>query len=852
MLIRFRRERRRSPRWFVPALEALEHRALPSAPGTGWNLVFSDDFNGSSIDHSKWTTYLPWGGPEGNGRFHNNNYLSYIMDDDVVVSNGSLKLLTEHRDVVGPGTGTVYHYTEGLIQTAGKFSFTYGYAEIRAQLPVGMGPGMWPAFWMLGNGWPPEMDIGEWWTGNNRTHQGLYGMDSQWHDYNTFTALPGGFHTYGMLWSGGHQEYYIDGQLRWTASGSYVPSQSMYLILNSGISASPGPNGSTVFPNAFEVSYVHVYQGGGGGTIVNPGFEQGTTGWALSGSAAVVNYNQRTGFGQLRMNGGPGYAEQVITGLTPNTAYTLSGWDRVSYPSAVARLGVRDYGGADTWADNSSTGYTQESVTFTTGPTSTQATIYCSKPFNGNAAEFDDLDLVQTPLASPIPALTTNVGTPTGIIPFTLTGTAAQFAAVSAVSSNPSLVPNQNIVLGGSGSQRTVTITPAPGQVDSATITLVVTDPIWGGSTTSSFVVSAVNCALPSPWWNQDIGVVGFSGSASMDGTTFTVAGSGADIWNRSDGFQYAYQPISGDGEIVARVVSQDNTGGYAKAGVMIRETLDANSRHALVDLTPSHGAEFIRRSATGASAVSNFDSGVSAPYLVRLVRRGNTFTAYDSPDGVNWNMVGSQDIPMGNTVYAGLAVCAFNNAAVNTSMFDNVSIIAQVDLSGAFNQTGAVTDGTAFAGGLDGHGDAYSATLLGPTLSANGYDFNLGAAGGANAVEAAGQTLSLPAGQFSVLSFLGTGVNGPQPGQTFVVNYTDGSSDTFTVDMSDWLNPQGYTGETVAASLSYYNAMDGSSVGVTNYVYQYRFVLNQQKAVSSILLPNNGNVLILAIDLSL
>src|SRR5262249_19771540 len=159
----------------------------------------------------------------------------------------------------------------------------------------------------------------------------------------------------------------------------------------------------------------------------------------------------------------------------------------------------------------------------------------------------------------------------------------------------------------------------------------------------------------------------------------------------------------------------------------------------------------------------------------------------------------------------------------------DNVSLVAQPDLSGAFNQVGAVADGATFDGGLDGNGDAYSATLLGSTLSANGFDFHLGPAGGANAVQAAGQTISLPAGQFSVLSFLGTGVNGPQPGLTFVVHYTDGSSDTFTQDLSDWLDPQGYDGEAVAAALGYYDAADGSSPAVTNYLYQYRFVLNSR-----------------------
>jgi hypothetical protein len=201
------------------------------------------------------------------------------------------------------------------------------------------------------------------------------------------------------------------------------------------------------------------------------------------------------------------------TGLTPNTTYTLSGWDRVSYPSALARIGVKNYGGSEIWVDNNSTGYTQESVTFTTGQTSTQASIYCSKPVNGNAAEFDDLDLVKATTASPIPNLTTNIGTPTGTIPFTLTGTAAKFATLSAVSSYPSAVPNQNLIFGGSGTQHTLTITPAPGQVGSATITLTVTDPIWGGSYTDG---TSDTFTLDMSDWQGPQGYAGESVAASL------------------------------------------------------------------------------------------------------------------------------------------------------------------------------------------------------------------------------------------------------------------------------------------------------------------------------------------------
>lgn len=357
---------------------------------------------------------------------------------------------------------------------------------------------------------------------------------------------------------------------------------------------------------------------------------------------------------------------------------------------------------------------------------------------------------------------------------------------------------------------------------------------------------------LSAGWGDVDIGGTGRPGYADFnpDAGTWAVGGSGADIFSTADAFHFVYRPLTGDGEVTARVTAVGDTGAYAKAGVMVRETLAADSRHALVNLTPGHGAELVRRTATGGTSASTFDPAAVVPSWVRLVRRGDSFTAYDSPDGVNWNWMAGATIPMAQAVYAGLAVCAFNNAVVNASAFDSVSVIAQADLSGSFNQTGVVSDGAPFSGGLDGNGDAYSATLLGPALSANGYDFNLGAADTANAIQAAGQTVSLPAGPFSVLSFLGTGVNGPQPGQTFVVNYADGTSDTFTQDLSDWLDPQAYAGESVAAVLSYYNYLDGSSPAVTNDLYQYHFTLNNQKTVSSITLPDNGNVSILAIDL--
>jgi len=188
-------------------------------------------------------------------------------------------------------------------------------------------------------------------------------------------------------------------------------------------------------------------------------------------------------------------------------------------------------------------------------------------------------------------------------------------------------------------------------------------------------VLEGFGSQLPAGWFTRDIGSVGVAGRASFASGTFTLSGSGADIWGTADGFRYAYQTLTGDGEIVARVASLQNTNGYAKAGVMIREALTANSKHAMVDITPGHGAEFSRRGSTGGSTGVTGLGGVAAPYWVKLVRSGNTFSAYVSSDGNSWRSLGSDVITMASSVYIGLVDCSHVNTVLNTAAIDNVSV---------------------------------------------------------------------------------------------------------------------------------------------------------------------------------
>jgi fibronectin type 3 domain-containing protein len=188
---------------------------------------------------------------------------------------------------------------------------------------------------------------------------------------------------------------------------------------------------------------------------------------------------------------------------------------------------------------------------------------------------------------------------------------------------------------------------------------------------------------LATPFTSRDIGSVGAAGSSSSCGGPFTISGSGADIWYATDAFQFVYVPMNGDGEIRARVVSVQNTSANAKGGVMIRETLTATSKLALMDVEASSakGIEFIWRTTTGVdTGSSSYTDGIyetyTAPYWVRLTRTNNVFQAYLSPDGITWTELDNPlTIDMASTVYVGLVVCSHNAGVLCTAVFDNVYI---------------------------------------------------------------------------------------------------------------------------------------------------------------------------------
>jgi hypothetical protein len=188
-------------------------------------------------------------------------------------------------------------------------------------------------------------------------------------------------------------------------------------------------------------------------------------------------------------------------------------------------------------------------------------------------------------------------------------------------------------------------------------------------------LTTAATSTLPSPWQSQDVGSTGLTGSATFSAGTFTVRGAGADIWGTSDGFQFVSQSLTGDGSIVARVTGMQNTGGsYAKAGVMLRTSLAANSPHVILDLRPTGDIEFMTRSTSGGSTSWLSGAFQAAPVWLKLQLSGSTVIGSISTDGSTWTQVGTTTMAFPPTINVGLIVTSHDTSTLNTSTFDSVT----------------------------------------------------------------------------------------------------------------------------------------------------------------------------------
>jgi regulation of enolase protein 1 (concanavalin A-like superfamily) len=239
--------------------------------------------------------------------------------------------------------------------------------------------------------------------------------------------------------------------------------------------------------------------------------------------------------------------------------------------------------------------------------------------------------------------------------------------------------------------------------------------------------VGFVFSGLPTGWNQQDIGSVGLVGTSAFLGTTFTLQGSGADIWETTDGCHFLSQGISGDFVITARLASMSNTDYWAKAGLMIRESSSAVSKNVSLLVTPQVGGTRMQwRNSQGGSTFDHELSGSNAPLWLRITRSGNTLTGWQSNDGATWAISHAVSLAMNSNVLVGLAVTSHKNDALNTAIFDSVSLttnkatatVTLGNLSASYNGSAkaatATTDPTGLTVNFTYDGSATAPTAVG------------------------------------------------------------------------------------------------------------------------------------------
>ncbi len=224
---------------------------------------------------------------------------------------------------------------------------------------------------------------------------------------------------------------------------------------------------------------------------------------------------------------------------------------------------------------------------------------------------------------------------------------------------------------------------------------IVETTIVHGGKQSMPYYYSNIGAATYSEaerafspaqdWTREGVGVLSlwFRGHPAYMGSfiegptgTYTMTAEGTDIWGNSDEFHFAWKELSGAGSIVAKVESVENTHEWAKAGVMIRDTLDADSRHAMMVVTPAQGVSFQRRTTAGDSSSSDTEAGITAPQWVKLERTvGGLVRAYYSADGSTWTQLSTpQTVTMNMPMYVGLALTSHNPGVACEAKFSNVT----------------------------------------------------------------------------------------------------------------------------------------------------------------------------------
>jgi hypothetical protein len=303
-------------------------------------------------------------------------------------------------------------------------------------------------------------------------------------------------------------------------------------------------------------------------------------------------------------------------------------------------------------------------------------------------------------------------------------------------------------------------------------------------------------------------------------------------------GFMWLYDDFVGTG-LAAQYANAINTGvgasGFTLSGPSSLFLNQSGKTGALITITPANGFN-----GQVTLSLSKLPTGVKGKFEGQGNQRKMGFEAGAS--------AATGLFPVTVTGTSGSITQMLTFTLGVSGAVGQTGVGTQVDLSSEFDVYGIYQDGSKYTtGGLDGLGNSYSANLLTGSRVLNGVLFDFGPANEPDVVACSGQTVALPQGQFSDLVLLATGVNGSQANETFIVNYTDGTSSQVVRSFSDWFTPQNFAHEYEAVAMQYRNLDNGTKDKRTFSLYAYLLPLNRNKVVQSITLPNDSDVVILA-----
>ena len=401
--------------------------------------------------------------------------------------------------------------------------------------------------------------------------------------------------------------------------------------------------------------------------------------------------------------------------------------------------------------------------------------------------------------------------------------------------------------------------------------TVLGTSVSWSGSTFSfgtpgTFnVVSGATIPLPAGY-DSAVNVLAAAVNGNQPNQTFTVTYTDGTttVYTQSVSDWYTPQGYTGETKVLSSSYRVQQSGAVDNGGPfwIYGYSFPVDSSRTVKSITLPNNREVVvlavdvSTATTLSPVLSPAPGGYSSAQSVVLTDSTPGATIYYTLDGTTPTTASTPygapiAVSTNTTINALAASSHYANSPVTSGTYTinlPVNGVVQVNMAAVDNVYAIANVGTPNSG-TAGDGHDYPANLLGTSLTWSTQSFLLGGASAPSA--ATNTTIPLPSGTFTSLSFLGTGLYGNQINQNFVVTYTDGTTTTYVQSLSDWGAPQTNLGESIAATLAYRTSPTGTTQPGPWYLYGYTFALNGAKMVKSLTLPNDTDVIVLAVDLS-